>query len=435
MHTRITRSVPVAAPAFAIVVFGLGGLPPALIAATPDPGGTRKAPRIKYITTEEYDSLKREISELKTQVQTLMKSTGAQPPRHTTAPGTEAEGGGQAATQQVRPTPTPAASAQAAPAPEKSQGITSNGLAEGDRKQEAEQAQQQLDTFLRAQKLLFKKGELQGEVNASYTSDVQVNNCVRNSPYECIRDAFGRVQLVPRIASRGADINLIARYGLMDNMEFDVFVPFSYLEQEDSQYLYLGGVNSGFREGDIRRREYAGLGDVSAALRYAVWREDGTWPDVTLSLDVKSATGDTQRNLGTGFWNIGGSVTLVKTVDPVVLFGSFGYVASLEQRGINPGDQIPYSFGMGFSLNDRVSFKISLAGSVVRGTQINGQTIPSGSGYDISTLQFSTTILRQKNLFFEPFVGFGLTEESPDFFAGIRIPYKFTGNYPLPFLN
>lgn len=151
--------------------------------------------------------------------------------------------------------------------------------------------------------------------------------------------------------------------------------------------------------------------------------------------NAKSTTGDEGRNLGTGHWNVGTTVTLVKTMDPVVFFGSLGYTATLEDAGVNPGDEIPYSAGLGFSLNDRVSFSTTLSGRAVRRTSgPDPEQLGSGSA-DVNLLQFATTVQLMPGLFIEPFAAFGLTEESPDFIGGINVPYQIPGRFPLPFVS
>ena len=123
-----------------------------------------------------------------------------------------------------------------------------------------------------------------------------------------------------------------------------------YIEQEaDFSDFETTGELSNVQDSDL------GLGDISAGLRYTFWHENGAWPTTTLNVDGKSRTGDEDKSLGSGHWDVGGGLTLVKTIDPVVLFGSLGYTATLENGGRDPGDQIDYSLGMGFSLNDRTS--------------------------------------------------------------------------------
>jgi hypothetical protein len=117
-------------------------------------------------------------------------------------------------------------------------------------------------------------------------------------------------------------------------------------------------------------------------------------------------------------------VTLVKTLDPVVFFGRLGYRATLEREGRNPGDEIAYQLGMGFSLNERVSFKMQVGGAVVGRTELNGRDIP-GSSLDIISLLFGVTTRATRHLFVEPVVSLGLTEDAPDVVAGINLVYQY----------
>lgn len=149
------------------------------------------------------------------------------------------------------------------------------------------------------------------------------------------RDDFvgsGSTVGLAKVRTRFADSTLILRYGLLNDLEADIRVPFVYAERE---------VDFGVTR---ERREDAGLGDVSGALRYQIWHERAGSPDVVLSLDVKSRTGD-EPLLGSGDWNVGGSIALVKTFDPVVLFGRVGYTATLEREGRDPGDALVHPLG------------------------------------------------------------------------------------------
>ncbi len=382
-----------------------------------------------FVTVQEHEKLKQEMETLKKQMKTLLKkppssvSAAKKPSSLETSSKknkTESSHTKQASTVN-KPTAKNKSSSQAE-AKSNSQDDRAAGLAEGDRKNEAKEAKRQRDTFLRGQKLLFKKGELQTELDLTYTK----NN---SSSTSCVRT--GGTATVPACLSSEVDSRSVggvglARYGVFDNLEFDLTVPYSYVEQD-----VLGSVH----------KERTGLGDVGLGLRYAAWRENGTLPDIILNFSGTAPTGDRSNNLlGIGSGSIGTSATMVKTLDPVVLFGNLGYATSI---GVSGSDQIPYSLGMGFSLNDRVSFSMSMAGAsgisrpagtifISKGNNTIQQPI-STSSRDINTMQFSSTIQMKKNLSVEPFVSFGLTKESPDFAVGIRLPYRLDGKYPLPF--
>jgi hypothetical protein len=350
-----------------------------------------------YVPKSEYEKLKREVETLKDQMQRLLEAAAARPESKSAA---ETQGKKQ-----------PVASA-----PRSSQERVGRSereeFEEGDRRKEAEEAKRDLDQFLRAQKLLFKPGEVQLEYGAFYAHDGETSPV---SP------------LAPVFIFRFANANFLMRYGLAEDLEFDFGVPLVYTERErDTRPLMLGTSRPFTRDAGV------GLGDINWAFRYAAIHEDRGLPEVTLNVNAKADTGDEDRALGTGHWNVGTGVSLVKTIDPVVFFGSLGYTWTVEQKDVDPGDQIPYSIGMGFSLNDRVSLSMAMAGAAIRRTEINGNEI-GGSGLDINSLQFTTTVQLAKRMYVEPFVGFGLTDEASDFLVGINVPVGLEGRFPLPF--
>jgi hypothetical protein len=358
-----------------------------------------------YVPKSEYEKLKREVETLKGQMQRLLEAAPATPESKSAAAKTQGE-------------KKPVASA---PPPSKERIGRSDQeefeVAKGDRRKEAEEAKRELDQFLRARKLLFKPGEVQLEFGTSYAHEAETSQV---SP------------LGPVFISRSASANVLIRYGLAEDLEFNFAVPLVYTQRElDTRPFELRSegttpLPSFSRAADV------GFGDINWALRYAAVHEERGLPEVTLNVNAKADTGDADRGLGTGHWNVGTGASLVKTIDPVVLFGSLGYTWTLEQGDVDPGDQIPYSIGMGFSLNDRVSFSMAMTGAAIRRTEVDGNKI-GGSGLDINSLQFTTTVQLAKRVYLEPFVGFGLTDEAIDFLVGINVPVGLEGRFPVPF--
>lgn len=273
---------------------------------------------------------------------------------------------------------------------------------EGDRKKEAEELRRLRDVYLRSLSVFIRRGEVIFELNTFYSTDR--------------RQDF--LQLTPtdatliRTTRRFFDTTVFLRLGLATGLEFDVIVPaFVHAEQE----IDLGtGRNRAVSEG---------LGDIGAALRYQVWYEQGGWPALIIDAIGKSRTGgDSLR--GTGSYHVGGGITLLKSIDPVVFFGRIGYTETLELNGRNLGNIFDYSLGMGFSLNDRVSFNMQVTNSLIGQTTLLGQKI-EGSSLEIVNLLFTTTVLVTKKLFIEPVVGVGVTDDAFDAILGFRVPYRF----------
>jgi len=385
-----------------------------------------------YVPKADYEKLKREVETLKSQMQQLLEAAPARPESKPAAaePATPKSKPAVAETKREK---KPVTSAPPPSNERVGQSDQEQFVAEkGDRRKEAEEAKRELDQFLRTQKLLFKPGEVQLEFGALYAHDTAVGSFAN-------KDRF-----------RSASASFLMRYGLAEDLEFDFAVPLVYTEvQRDA------GVFGEIRVGPTgttatttvfppTRQSGVGLGDIDWALRYAAVHEKGAIPEVTLNVFAKSDTGDEDRGLGTGHWNVGTGVSLVKTIDPVVFFGSLGYTWALEEEDVDlgrsisgdvdPGDHILYSIGMGFSLNDRVSLSLATAGAAIMRTEVNGGEI-TGSGLDISSLQFTATVQLAKRIHLEPFVGFGLTDEAADFAVGINVPFGLEGRFPLPFLH
>jgi hypothetical protein len=170
-----------------------------------------------------------------------------------------------------------------------------------------------------------------------------------------------------------------------------------------------------------------GVGDISGTLRYQVWRETASIPDVVLELNGKFPTGDElrfagdRRLLGTGEWEVGGEITLVKTLDPVVFFGRVGYT----YRFGDPGDVVSASMGMGFSLNDRVSYNMQVIGAFVDRPDVDETTLGDPSTLELVSLQLAVTVLVSRRLFVEPVVNFGLSDDAVDVTVGVNMPFQF----------
>jgi hypothetical protein len=269
-----------------------------------------------------------------------------------------------------------------------------------DVREEAEATQRAMDIFLRGEKVLIRRGEWGLDLTSFYSTDT--------------RDVFvesGAGVGLAKVRTRFVESALIARYGLLNNLELDLRIPFVYGNQE---------IDSGASR---RHTDQAGLGDVSGSLRYQVWHEGAGTPDVILSVEGKSRTGD-EPLLGTGHWNAGATIALVKTLDPIVFFGQVGYNVTLERDGRDPGDEVLYQLGIGYSLNDRVSLSTQLIGAVVGDARQDGRTLQR-SNLDIISVQLSVTARATRHVFIEPTVTFGISKDAPDVIVGFSVLYRF----------
>jgi hypothetical protein len=248
------------------------------------------------------------------------------------------------------------------------------------------------ETFIRGEKVVLPKGKLETEVNVTYYDNSQIG----------LLGSRDRTLTFP----------LTARYGITNRLLGVVTVPFAI----------------GWREvpGETKTATHqtGGLADLSFGLQYQILTERAVRPDLMFFLLASSDTGKggyqlptTQTPLGTGFWQINPGFSLVKTVDPVVLFGSLSYTHFFEKSGFQPGEAVNPVLGTGFAVNDEIALSFKLAGSFITRAKYRGQEF----GRVLSPFSFYFTLDKYvtNTSYLEPSVGIGLTADAPDFSFGL----------------
>lgn len=264
----------------------------------------------------------------------------------------------------------------------------------------AREAERALDMFLRDQKVLFLQGEFEFELGVVDSMETRSNA------------RFGPV-VVPEFRFHSTTASLLTRYALTDDLEINLFVPVVTSER-DYDFLFLSPV-PGLEDDTV-----SGLGDISAGLRYQLLRERGAVPDLALALDYK---GDTAADgVGTDDDSVSVKSTLVSTIDPVVFFAEIGYDYTFESDDVDRGDEFFAQLGTGFSVNDRVSFNAQYGVRLVGTTTLDGVEL-KGSELVIANLQFGLTTQLTRNVFLEPFLSVGLTEDATDVSVGLGVPF------------
>lgn len=264
---------------------------------------------------------------------------------------------------------------------------------------------------------------------------------------------------VDQINSDTFTLDLTGRYNLRQRWQFDLNVPVVYRETT-YESAGAGGSTSLVSEetvtGDPR------LGDISLGVSYKFLDEAPGVPDAVFSLRVRAPTGDDpygikivpvpgNNNLnvpedlptGNGVWSITPGISLVKTVDPAVLFGSLSYTYNLDESfsDISPqqGVKVPgkvslgnwFQFGIGtaFALNERMSMSFSFTELISQKSELkpegqNWQTV-SGSDANAAYFNIGMTFAASDKLTVVPNLAIGLTPDAPDFSFSLKFPYYF----------
>jgi len=270
---------------------------------------------------------------------------------------------------------------------------------------------------------------------------------------------LGNINL-DRIKADTWTMDLTARYNLDNKWQFDINAPVVYRES----VYQSGGGNNGAAATTVEEKvtQDPRLGDVSFGVAYKFLDESEDWPDAVFSFRVKAPTGkdpygikfltsDKSNSLtfpeslptGNGVWSITPGISLVKTYDPAVLFGTLSYTHNFDesfsdisaQQGVvvpgkvRLGDSFQVGAGVAFALNEKMSMSFSVSDQVQRRSRLqqSGQGWQDVVGSDTNAGFFNVgmTIAASPNLTIVPMLSLGMTPDAPDFSFSVKFPYYF----------
>ncbi|MDT9598986.1 hypothetical protein [Sphingosinicella rhizophila] len=250
------------------------------------------------------------------------------------------------------------------------------------------------------------------------------------------------------------------RYGITDRLQFDVNAPILF-RHSNFQSGGAGGDASGNEEVDVKGK---GFGDINFGASYRLMRETVRRPDIVLNARVKAPTGrhpwgvelvevpGTLENLkvperlstGSGVWGASAGVSVLKTIDPMVIFGSVTYFynfkrhfADLDEADFNQpgsvkiGNALQFGAGVAFALNDRSSLSMSFTQRIVERTALYRdcascvKQIVVGSQANVGIVNLGANFALTERLAIITNVGIGMTQDAPDMLLSVRVPYRF----------
>ena len=200
---------------------------------------------------------------------------------------------------------------------------------------------------------------------------------------------------------------------------------------------------SGYGIGDLRFGLRTQLNQGSASLAtfvagVGVRIPTGTSPYEVKRHGVEENYIETDVPTGSGFFSISPTLSFVYPTEPGVIFGSLHYSwniprtintvqpgTSVPYGEIDPGDVIGGSFGMGLSLNQKLSLNLNYDHSIVLKTKQNGIVAPDAVPLQIGTLGIGVTSRRNAKMSYNFLVAIGVTDDAPDVSLTMRIPVNW----------
>ena len=245
--------------------------------------------------------------------------------------------------------------------------------------------------------------------------------------------------------------SLSLRYGITSRLEVAVKVPYVSVDESIRERQALEGSPVDI----INDAEGSGLGDIEFSIAYQLNDGRDGYPYFVSNLRVKSDTGESPFDLsrrdltnedgdvvgivfdekptGSGFWSVQPGITVMLPSDPAVLYGSLSYLWNIEddkgdENGgkIDPGDAIGFSFGIGFSVNEKTSFSLGYDHNIILNTDVENSPDLNDATFDrfhsgsflvgISQAVAQTTSVNLS-------LSIGVTEYAPDMQLTLRAPF------------
>ena len=254
------------------------------------------------------------------------------------------------------------------------------------------------EMFLRSQKVLLAPGEVTADLGIFFS---------RSDNLFIVADG-GRVALAT-FERRAFISTLQARVGIFD--ETEAFVGANYFRETSDTFV---GAER------ISRSARGRLGNVRLGVRRTLLKEGPGRPNLIATLFASIPTDRASYAIGGGF-------TLVKSLDPVVLYADASYLRTFNQdfaevTRLVPTDQLTVNVGYALALNDSLSISTSVSGAFSGRTRFaNGDL----RGRDAYSLSFGLTSWLTKGLYLEPTVAIGLNGPADNFTFGVTVPYTF----------
>ena len=179
-------------------------------------------------------------------------------------------------------------------------------------------------------------------------------------------------------------------------------------------------------------RNAMGFGDLDVSISKGLLREHGWWPDLIAAVSWNADTGQTDNGvpLGTGFNEVGASLTASKSQEPMVFVGRVSYDHAFEEHSIQPGDALGFSLGTVLAASPETALSFFLDQHFFSKTEVNGNNV-SGSDEVVSLFNIGASSILSQSVLLNAELGIGLTDSAPDYTVMVSLPISFE----LPFLG
>lgn len=239
--------------------------------------------------------------------------------------------------------------------------------------------------------------------------------------------------------------SLGVRYGVTDFLQLALNVPYVF---RFDQYTFSPAAVPSISQ-VTKKVDGNNIGDIQGTISFNLREEKGSWPQIYAGAKLKSRSGKDPYDLpteeatpgktvitevptGTGHWAVEPYLTLLKTVDPAVLFGTLGYYYHSERNvqvsggnlEVDPSDSFNFSFGLAYALNEKLALSTAYEQRIYNRMKIEGETIDATDPV-LADLRFGISYVLSRRASVNMGVAIGLTDDSPDVQIILTIPIRY----------
>ena len=207
------------------------------------------------------------------------------------------------------------------------------------------------------------------------------------------------------------------------------------------------------------------IGDVTAGASYRLFPETTARPEIALNASVGMPTGQapygipwtvlerdnddfirfavpTKQPTGQGVWSINFGASMLKTLDPAILFANASVTHTFKKHfsdldnspdtvspgKVDLGNALNYGIGVAFALNERMSLSMSFSERLNSSARIRPDATGVwqgiiGSSGNAATFGIGMTYALSESMTFVGNLGIGLTPDAPDFSITAKLPF------------
>lgn len=216
------------------------------------------------------------------------------------------------------------------------------------------------------------------------------------------------------------DVGMSLDVGLPFDSQLEISQTYRHIDQATMTSAGFVGLEQSEESADV-------FDDLVIGLAKGLLHEGGWWPDLVARVIWDSDTGDDRDGnigLGGGSHELTGSLSFLKTRDPLAFFGSLSYSHTFEEDGFKPGDQIGVSLGTTLAAGPDTSLRLALSQSFTGKAEIDDTSIP-GSDETSASLTAGASLVLGRGVLLDSSVTAGLTDDAPDYSARIALPVRF----------